>query len=126
MSYLSSIILAAFSQIALTRNFFHALLERSAFTVIPELSENSESMNAATASLWPSRSSTLRIALAIFLKVFISAMVYDLWREVRGNVCEHHGGLLQAFMRLIEIGANVRWARCKSSMRGRRGLSFIR
>lgn len=78
MAHLSSMIFAAFSQIALTRNFFHALFVRNAFTVIPELSENSESINAAVASLWPVRSSTLRIAFAILLNFFISSNEYDL------------------------------------------------
>lgn len=63
---------AAFSQIAFTLLLFQALFERSALTTLPELSENSASMKAAVASACPSLSSTLRMALAIFLKVFIS------------------------------------------------------
>ena len=77
-AHLSSIITAAFSQIALTLLLFHALLERNALTTFPELSENSASIKAAVASAWPSRSSTLRMALDTFLKVFISDNEYDL------------------------------------------------
>ena len=73
--HLSSIIFAAFSQMALTRLRFHVILERSALSVRPELSENSVSMNAAVASACPSRSFTFRIALAILLNFFISAKV---------------------------------------------------
>ena len=55
------------------------LLERSAFTVRPVLSENSVSIKAAVASAWPSLSSTFLMALAIFLNAFfISAIEYDL------------------------------------------------
>ena len=72
--HLSSMMVAAFSQMALTLLRFQALPERKAFTVFPELSENSASMNAAVASECPSLSSTFRIALAIFLNVFISAI----------------------------------------------------
>ena len=65
-------ITAALSQIALTLFFFQALLEFNESTAYPELSENSASINAAVAFECPFRSSTFRIALAIFLKVRIS------------------------------------------------------
>lgn len=75
---------AAFSQILFTRFFLQAPPARRDLTVFPELSENSASIKAAVASEWPSRSSTLRIAFTIFLKVFISETEYDL--RVRGGV----------------------------------------
>ena len=71
---LSSMMVAAFSQMAFTLLRLQMLDERIALTVFPELSENSESMKASVASEWPSLSSTFRMALATFLNVFISEM----------------------------------------------------
>ena len=71
-THLSSMMVAAFSQMALTLLRRHTLGDLKAFTVFPELSENSASMNAAVASAWPSLSSTFLIAFDIFLNVFIS------------------------------------------------------
>ena len=70
--YLSSIMIAAFSQIELTLFFIQALLEFRASTVCPALSANSASMKAAVALVCPFLSSTFLIACAIFLKVCIS------------------------------------------------------
>ena len=69
---LSSMMVAAFSQMALTLLRRHRLGDLKAFTTFPELSENSASIKAAVASEWPSLSSTFLIDFAIFLNVFIS------------------------------------------------------
>ena len=53
-SYLSSMIFADFSHAELKRLFFQESLRAlRAFIIIPELSENSESMKSATAAEWP-------------------------------------------------------------------------